>query len=120
MKEKILEFMVDMESNDPYRVAAWFTENSTLWIPPCSLVTGLSRIKALFRALFNRYDTVHWTIIDIVPVNNNRCIHICDSWGSMKGKEDYRNRVMTDITFDEDGKILHLSDYFKDTAVFLK
>ena len=120
MKEKILQFMQAMESNDPHSVSDWFTEHSTLWIPPAGPIIGLSRIKALFRALFNRYEEVHWRIIDILPVSENRCIHICDAWGKMKGKDNYSNRVMTDITFDEDGKILHLSDYFKNTAVFLQ
>ena len=110
--------MEAMESNNHASVAEWFTENSTIWIPPAEPITGLSRIKALFRALFNRYHEVHWTIVDIIPVNDNRCIHICDSWGDMKTKPDYKNRVMTDITFDTDGKILYLSDYFKDTSVF--
>lgn len=112
--------MVDMESNDASRVAGWFTENSTLWIPPAGPICGLSKIRALFRALFSRYDFIHWNIIDILPVSATRCIHICDSWGSMKGIPAYTNRVITDITFDDSGKILSLSDYFKDTAIFAK
>lgn len=112
--------MQDMESNDAGRVAAWFTDNSILWIPPAAPITGLSRIKALFRALFGRYNGVHWKIVDILPVSENRCIHICESWGNLKGCTHYNNRVITDIVFDADGKISSLSDYFKDTAVFVK
>ena len=120
MKEKILAFMDDMHSNDACRVAGWFTDDSVLWIPPAQPVKGYSRIKALFRAMFNRYDFLKWTIVDIVPINNTRCIHICESHGRIKGCEEYRNRVLTDITFDEEGKILSLSDYFKDTSIFCK
>lgn len=120
MRDKILAFMADMESNDASRVSAWFTEKSTLWIPPAGPICGLSKIRALFRALFSRYDYLHWNIIDILPVSTTRCIHICDSWGSMKGTPAYSNRVITDITFDESGKIVSLSDYFKDTAIFAK
>jgi len=37
----------------------------------------------------------------------------------MTGKSiPYKNMIATDITFDPDGKIEGLSDYFKDTAVF--
>ncbi len=120
MKEKILAFMADMESNSPERVTEWFIEESTIWIPPSPSITGLSRIKALFRALFGRYEYVHWDIIDILPVDKNRCIHICDSIGKMYGCENYTNRVITDIVFNEEGKIISLSDYFKDTAIFAK
>lgn len=119
MKEKVMAFMDAMQSNDAARVADWFCENSTLWIPPAGEVRGLSRIRALFRALFNRYDYIEWDVLEILPVSANRCIFICDSRGAMKGRSSYSNRVLTDITFDGD-KILRLSDYFKDTAVFIK
>lgn len=120
MKEKILAFMEDMKSNDASRIANWFSEDSVLWIPPAAPVTGYSRIKALFRAMFNRYEFLKWDIVDILPVGENRCIHICESLGKLKGCDAYTNRVMTDIIFNGEGKIASLSDYFKDTAVFGK
>ncbi len=112
--------MEDMATNDAERVAKWFTEDSTLWIPPASPIKGLCRIKALFRAMFRRYEYLQWTIVDILPVCENRCIHICISQGKLKDSEAYTNRVITDIVFNEEGKILSLSDYFKDTSVFAK
>jgi hypothetical protein len=118
MKEKILAFMEDMRSKDACRVAEWFSEDSVLWIPPAQPIKGQLRIKALFRAMFNRYDFLKWTILDILPINDNRCIHICDSHGKLKGSDEYRNQVITDIVFNNEGKIQSLSDYFKDTAVF--
>ena len=120
MKDKIIAFMEDMESNSAERVSDWFTNDSTLWIPPASPITGISRIRALFRALFRRYEYVHWNIVDILPINANRCIHICDSHGKMFGCDSYTNRVITDIVFNDEGKIISLSDYFKDTAIFEK
>ncbi len=118
MKEKILAFMEDMRSNDACKVSSWFSDDSELWIPPAAPVKGISRIKALFRAMFNRYEFLQWTIVDILPVGDSRCIHICDSHGKLKGCDEYRNRVITDITFNAEGKITSLSDYFKDTSVF--
>ena len=120
MKEKILAFMEDMQSNDASRIANWFGEDSVLWIPPAAPVTGYLRIKALFRAMFSRYEFLKWDIVDILPVSENRCIHICESSGKLKGCDAYQNRVITDIVFNEEGKIASLSDYFKDTAVFCK
>ncbi|HVX28062.1 MAG TPA: nuclear transport factor 2 family protein [Parafilimonas sp.] len=112
--------MKDMATNDAECVSKWFTEESTLWIPPASPIKGLCRIKALFRAMFGRYEYLRWTIVDILPVCENRCIHICESQGKLKGSDAYNNRVITDIIFNDEGKILSLSDYFKDTAVFYK
>lgn len=112
--------MEDMQSNDAARIANWFGEDSVLWIPPAAPVIGYSRIKALFRAMFSRYEFLKWDIVDILPVGENRCIHICESNGKLKGCNEYRNRVITDIIFNEAGKIESLSDYFKDTSVFCK
>lgn len=120
MKERILAFMEDMHSNDACRIAEWFADESILWIPPAAQVAGKGRIKALFRAMFNRYEFLKWNIVDILPVTATRCIHICESHGKLKGCAEYRNRVITDIVFNEDGKIVSLSDYFKDTAIFCK
>lgn len=120
MKERILAFMEDMQSNDASRIAEWFAEESVLWIPPAAQVEGKSRIKALFRAMFTRYEFLKWNIVDILPVAENRCIHICESHGKLRGSDEYRNRVITDIVFNSEGKITSLSDYFKDTAIFCK
>jgi hypothetical protein len=118
MKERIEAFMRDMHTLEAATMANWFAEDGELWIPPAASIKGQSRIKALFRAMFSRYDFLEWTIVDILPVSDTRCIHICDSHCKIKGRDAYRNRVMTDIRFNREGKILSLSDYFKDTAVF--
>lgn len=110
--------MVDMHSLDAQRVADWFAEDGVLWIPPAGAVEGNMRIKALFRAMFSRYEYLSWDILDILPVSATRCIHICKSHGKMKNCEPYHNHVITDIKFNEAGKIISLSDYFKNTAVF--
>lgn len=120
MKEQILAFMDDMHTNDACRVAEWFAEDGSLWIPPAQAVVGKTRIKALFRAMFSRYEFLRWRIIDILPVGGQRCIHICESHGKLKGASEYHNQVMTDIVFNDEGKIASLSDYFKNTAVFDK
>jgi hypothetical protein len=55
--------------------------------------------------MFTRYDFLKWNILDILPVDDNRCIHICDSHGKLKGCDEYRNQVITDIVFNNEGKI---------------
>lgn len=110
--------MKDMHSGDAALVATWFTEESELWIPPATPVKGLSRIRALFRAIFGKYDFLTWNIVDILPVSAVRCVYISESHGKMKGRNEYRNRIITDISFNAEGKITNLSDYFKDTSIF--
>ena len=119
MKERILAFMEDMHTLDASRVTGWFADDATLWIPPAAPINGNSRINALFRCMFKRYEKLHWDVLDILPVTSDRCIHVCRSHGKIKGREEYTNYVMTDITFNEEGKITRLSDYFKDTSLFV-
>ncbi len=109
--------MRDLESKDLDRLEKWFDDSSNVWIPPAAKVTGASRILALFRSIFRKYDKIHWEILEIHPLSDNRFFYVCNSWGIMRSME-YRNQVATDITFTETGKISHLSDFFKDTAVF--
>jgi len=118
MENRILAFMHDMETNNAELVAPWFTEESIVWIPPLKPVTGERRIRALFRAMFSRYEYIRWEVLEILEVSENRCIHICTSIGKIRGQEEYKNQVITDIIFNDEGKIISLSDYFKDTAVF--
>ncbi len=81
--------------------------------------TGKSRIScAVQMHVQNATKKLSWTILDIMPVGNDRCIHVCQSHGKIKGQEAYSNYVMTDIRFTQDGKIIGLSDFFKDTSVF--
>jgi SnoaL-like domain len=118
MKEKCLEFMQDLESKDLSKISNWFNDNSLVWIPPGKQVEGVNRILALFRAIFRRYEKLHWKVVEIYELGNNRLFYISESWG-IKDNEPYHNKIVTDITFGNEGQITHLSDYFKDTACFL-
>lgn len=55
---KISDFMKDLNSLNIEQLEKWFTDESTIWIPPLKEVSGKNRILALFRAIFKRYDTI--------------------------------------------------------------
>jgi hypothetical protein len=110
--------MQDLNSLDISNLRKWFNEESKIWIPPAKEIEGDSRILALFRAIFRRYDKIEWTASEIFALGKNRFFYETVSVGNMKGNGSYTNNICTIISFTECGKIKYLSDYFKNTACF--
>jgi len=118
MKQKCVDFMSDLQSRDLKKIADWFLDSSVVWVPPALPVTGSSRILALFRAILKKYDSIEWKVTEVHHLEQNRYFYISESWGITGKTIPYKNLVATDITFNQEGKIEKLSDFFKDTAVF--
>lgn len=118
MKQKCVQFMSDLQTRNFEKIGDWFSESSTVWVPPASPVTGSQRILALFRAIFRKYESIEWKVTEVHRLNTNRYFYISESWGIKGTSLPYKNTVATDITFNHEGKIERLSDYFKDTAAF--
>jgi len=89
-----------------------------IWIPPAKEISGKSRILALFRAIFRRYEKIQWNVAEIFHLGNNKYFYQTSSIGNMTGKGMYKNEICTVVQFSECGKIVYLSDYFKDTRIF--
>lgn len=115
---KVSHFMKDLNSLNPVHLEKWFTDESIIWIPPSKEISGKNRILALFRAIFRRYENIEWRVSDIFALGNEKYFYQTNSLGNMSGKGTYENEICTIIQFSESGKIVYLSDYFKDTKVF--
>src|SRR5258708_38378790 len=111
--------MRDLEAHDLRGLERWFSETTTVCIPPGEPLSGTRRILAFFRTVFRSYDEIHWHVTDVYPVAGRRCIYLTESWGARCGAA-YRNQIVTLIDFDDAGRIAFLSDYFKDTAPFVR
>jgi ketosteroid isomerase-like protein len=116
--QRCRDFMRDLESRDLQVLRRWFTETSRLWVPPAEPVTGVRRILALFRAIYRLYGEIHWRVEEVHPLGGSRFVYTTESWGAFTSGKPYRNHIVTIVEFDEEGRILSLSDYFKNTAVF--
>jgi hypothetical protein len=114
--------MTDLESKDIEQLRKWFFEKSVLWMPPVAPIEGERRILTAFRLIFRGYSDLHWNVGEIFSNNTTngklRYVYQTESWGTIGKTTPYKNSIMTLIEFDEQGRILFLSDYFKDTAIF--
>lgn len=112
MIEKCKDFMDDLQTKNVEKIATWFDDNSILNIPPAGDIVGARRIAILFKTIFKKYEDLNWCIKEIVPINDTRGIFFTRSWGQKNGCA-YTNEILTEIVFNENGKIKLLSDYFK-------
>jgi len=110
--------MDDVERRDLQAMGAWFSPEVEMWIPPRPAVQGARRVAALFRAIFRLYPEIHWKVTAVHPLDERRGLYLTDSWGTIGRDTPYSNKIATLITFDVDGRIAYLSDYFKDTSIF--
>lgn len=118
MNCKISHFMKDLNSLNTEHLEKWFTDESVIWIPPLKEISGKNRILALFRAIFKRYEKIEWHVSEIFHLGGDKYFYQTNSLGNRLGKGSYHNEICTIIQFSEKGKILYLSDYFKDTNAF--
>jgi limonene-1,2-epoxide hydrolase len=114
--ERIHAFVRDLNTHDLALIESWFTETTSLWIPPRAPVTGARRIAALYRAVCRMYDELRWRVTEVHPIGAAGFVYLTESWGALKGGAPYKNSIVTLIRFDAGGKIEFLSDYFKDTS----
>lgn len=118
MNCKISQFMEDLNSLNTQKLEKWFTDESTIWIPPSREVSGKNRILAMFRAIFRRYEKIEWQVSEIFHLGKERYFYQTNSLGNMYGKGNYENKICTVIQFSDTGIILSLSDYFKNVDIF--
>ncbi|MBW8361170.1 MAG: nuclear transport factor 2 family protein [Kaistella sp.] len=115
---KITAFMQDLNTKNTDNLKKWFNDESQIWIPPSKEISGANRILALFRAIFRRYENIVWEISTVHDLGNHKFFYETVSQGFLSGKGFYKNNIATVVQFSESGKIVHLSDYFKNTEVF--
>ena len=110
--------MSAVERRDHRTLETSFAESAEVWIPPRPCIRGRRRILAMFRAIYALYAELHWRVTAVHALDERRGVYLTDSWGTVDGETPYHNHVLTLVEFDHDGRIVSLSDYFKDTGVF--
>jgi hypothetical protein len=116
--ERTMGFLRDLNARDPELLGTWFCDESELWIPPSKPRVGAKRIVRLMRIIFSQYTDLHWRARRLYPVNPRTMITEVETWGTFADGREYRNEILTVQRFNDAGKLVTVSDYFKSTAVF--
>ncbi|MDQ3002054.1 MAG: nuclear transport factor 2 family protein [Fibrobacterota bacterium] len=112
-------FIEDLNSRNPEKLLHWFVEDAQLWIPPAPLVQGPKRIGLLLKLIFRRYSDIQWDIVELYQASEMIILVEMKSFGTFTSGKKYENNLISLIKYNPSGKIFYISDFFKNTAVFL-
>lgn len=124
MSEKILSnrelaklVVTSMDKRDFTFYEKYVAEDADLDFPGSETVRGCRRIIIFLKAVLRKYPELKFIIENII-VDEGVAAVVWSNTGKFKSGERYNNRGITLVQVRE-GKIVLISDYFKDTS-FLK
>jgi ketosteroid isomerase-like protein len=91
-------------------------DNTRLFFPKTQPLLGGDRIIKFFQVLFRQYPELNFEVQGIIAQGDRVAVHWTNR-GITRKKEDYQNEGVTLFEF-EHGKIIFISDFFKDTNRF--
>jgi len=103
-----------MNSRDVSHLEQYLGEEAVFDFPGPGLIEGPRRILVFLKVLFRKYPRLEFSIEDILVDGNQACA-VWTNEGEDKKGNPYQNRGITLMRFAE-GKIVFISDYFKDTS----
>jgi len=113
-KDLALTIFTALNKRDLSDLSQHLSENSVFDFPGPGCLEGRTRILAFLKVLLRKYPQLQFTLEDIFGEGER----VCATW-SNKGTDNkgnsYKNRGITLIRV-ADGKIVFISDYFKDTS----
>ncbi len=103
-----------MNTRDFVEFAKHLADDAVFDFPGSGEVAGKKRIIIFLKALLRKYPELAFTIEDTIAEDHKACICWTNKGISSKG-EPYHNRGVT-LVYMAAGKIVYISDYFKDTS----
>jgi ketosteroid isomerase-like protein len=94
--------------------AEYITEDLGFDFPGVDPMQGSKRVILFFNILFRKYKSLLFDVIDAMVDGEKACVKWNNS-GELKDGTPYANNGVTWFQFSQ-GKISHMSDYFKDTS----
>ena len=101
-------------NRDISELERYLAEDAVFDFPGTEVIRGPKRILLFFKILFRKYPRLKFQILDIL-VDGDRACAVWSNDGEDSKGNPYNNRGVT-IVRVKDGKIVFISDYFKDTS----
>jgi len=89
-------------------------EDAVFDFPGAGIIEGHKHILTFFKVLFRKYSRLTFTVKDVISEGKRVCVTWSNEGEDKKGNP-YSNRGITLVEVS-DGKIVFISDYFKDTS----
>ena len=115
IKELIQIIFNAFNKRDVSELEGYLDEEAVFEFPGTELVKGPKRILLFFKVLFRKYPRLKFNVTDILVDGDEACA-IWSNEGEDNTGKPYSNRGVTIVRIKE-GKIVFISDYFKDTSL---
>jgi len=103
-----------MNSRDLSGLSRNLAEDAVFDFPGAGCISGHKKILTFLKALFKKYPRLRFSVEDILLEGDRACAFWSNEGEDSRGTP-YRNRGATLVRV-ADGKIVFISDYFKDTS----
>ena len=103
-----------LNSRDLSQLEEHLAEDALFEFPGTELLQGPKKILLFFKILFRKYPRLQFHVRDVIVENDQTCAIWTNEGQDSKGNP-YKNRGITLVRV-KDGKIVFISDYFKDTS----
>ena len=115
-EDEILDFFHSVNSRDLEKMAGLLTESTAFYFPKTQPLIGRGRILKFFRILFRQYPALSFEVERVIIQGTAAAVHWTNE-GVNRRQIPYENEGVTLLKM-EGGKIVFMSDFFKDTEKF--
>lgn len=115
-KNILNRFFESVNDRELKQMGDLFSEDSEFFFPKTQPLKGGDRIVRFFKILFRQYPELSFQIQRTVIEGDRAAVHWKNHGKNRKG-EDYENEGVTIFEGDQ-GVIVFMSDFFKDTEKF--
>jgi ketosteroid isomerase-like protein len=117
MDNRLARRFFEMLSNrDLKEMEKLLSHETVLYFPKTRPITGTERILKFFTVLYRQYPELTFEIRRAIVQEHLAAVHWTNRGLSRKG-EPYENEGVT-LLEESDGRIIFISDFFKDTGKF--
>ncbi|NOY38640.1 MAG: nuclear transport factor 2 family protein [Chlorobi bacterium] len=107
-----------MNRRDFAEVIDFVHEDIILDFPGATRMEGKKKVLLGLRILLRKYPELQFTITEIISENDKVCVVWTNKGRDLKGKP-YANSGLS-LFHTRDGRIIFISDYFKDTSFVVR
>ena len=112
-KETVIEFFQVLNERDLTAADNLLKADTEFYFPKTQPIIGKDRILRFLNVFFRRYPELIFTVRRVILQGDQAAVHWTNR-GISRRKEPYENEGVTILEM-ENGKIIYISDFFKNT-----